>query len=102
MVGTATNDYNQSSSFTIETLAKLLEQFKCQRFLVGIVCRPETLRQLRSNLPVTAPDVVFPNKFCDVPLYEDCHQLESWKPFYDADELRAYLNRNEPKTEKED
>lgn len=101
MGGTATND-SQASSFTIETLAKLLEQFKCQRFLVGIVCRPDTLRQLRSNLTVTAPDGVFPNKFFDVPLYEDCKQFESWKPFYDADELRAYLNRNEPKTEKED
>jgi hypothetical protein len=82
------------------TLDKILEAKRLignQPILVGIVCKPSFLSMLKRLVPVPPPPAHGPPLafFGGVDFYIDHHQEEPWKAFFDHDELRVYLNRNE-------
>ncbi len=84
-----------TDTLTIEALEETILRFKdWPPPLVGIVCRPDVVSQMELLVRDTKPPVIDPTErlFCDVPVYTKAGQVESYRLFYNHDELRRYIN----------
>jgi hypothetical protein len=85
---------NESNALTIGDLMRIKKQYEAENpdpLPVAVVARPEYYVAIASMcLQSARPDSLTPY---GLPVYTDSRQQESWKLFYDWEELKAYLNR---------